>query len=69
MGLMNKDNIEILCCNEDLSVPLSENILGGTCSYIAKKSPQSEKKNQDSIGIYAREKEAVFVVADGIGGH
>ena len=66
---MKSPNLEILCCNEELSKPVSGNILGGTFCYFTRKNPVLERKNQDSIGLYAQENQAILIVADGIGGH
>ena len=64
-----EDLIEISCCNEEILTPINGNILGGTFAYISKKNPTLERKNQDSLGLFANSTQAVFIVADGIGGH
>jgi len=63
------DWLTVLCCNQELASPASENILGGTCSYFSKKNPTLERNNQDSLGFIANKNQALLVVADGIGGH
>lgn len=52
-----------------MDAPISGNILGGTFSYFSQKNPTLERDNQDSIGVYSKEDQAVLIVADGIGGH
>lgn len=66
---MSHDWIKVFCCNEELGNPISENILGGTCSYFSRKNPVLDRKNQDSLGFISKNTEALLVVADGIGGH
>ena len=66
---MSEENSKIICCNDELERPLSANILSGTCSYFTRKNPILDRKNQDSIGIFANDEKAILIVADGIGGH
>ena len=60
---------EIQACNEEMSHPQSGNILGGTYSFITLKNSTLERKNQDSLGFIADKNQALFIIADGIGGH
>jgi serine/threonine protein phosphatase PrpC len=60
---------EIKALNEELPTPQNGNILGGTYAYLTQKNPTLERKNQDSVGIYANDHQAILIVADGIGGH
>jgi len=66
---MTREGIELIGANLELEKPFNGNVLGGTFSYFSKKNPTSERKNQDSIGLYSRDKKAIIIVADGIGGH
>ena len=36
---------------------------------MTQRNPTLERKNQDSVGIYANDHQAILIVADGIGGH
>ena len=66
---MSDKVIIIKSCNQNMDTPISGNILGGTFSYFSQKNPNLERDNQDSIGLYSRDDQAILIVADGIGGH